>query len=50
MGLSDLVNECESVFHYLRDVWSAMPVALQILVYAAFGGIIFISVLRGIWR
>lgn len=50
MGLSDLVNECAAVYDFLRGVWSVLPVAVQILVYATFGGIIFISVLRSIWR
>lgn len=50
MGLSDLVNECSTVFLFLRGIWDALPIAVQILVYSSFGGLIFISVLRTIWR
>lgn len=50
MGLIDLISEVSGVFAFLRDVWSAIPVAIQILIYAAFGGVVYISIMRSIWR
>lgn len=50
MGLIDLVLEVEPVFEFLRNMWTALPVAIQTLVLASFGGLIYLSVLRGIRR
>lgn len=50
MGLIDLIAEVSGVFAFLRDVWTAIPVAIQILIYAAFGGVVYIAVLRSLWR
>jgi len=50
MGLIDFVLEVEPVFAFLRDTWSALPVAIQTLIRASFGGLIYLSALRSIWR
>lgn len=50
MGLINLIAEVEPVFAFFRDVWAAFPVAIQALVLAAFGGVIYISALRSVWR
>lgn len=45
-----LVADCAGVFQFFGDCFSALPIALQLLVYAAFGGTAFIAVARSIRR
>lgn len=41
-----LIREVSGVFDFLRGVFDALPVAVQLLVSGAFGGIVYIAVLR----
>lgn len=41
-----LIGEVGGVFEFLRGVFDALPVAVQILISGAFGGIVYIAVLR----
>lgn len=45
-----LISECSAVFAFLRDFFSCLPNAIQILVYAAFGGAVYICLLRSLGR
>lgn len=45
-----LIAETAEVFAFLQGVYAALPVAIKILIYSAFGGIIYIAVMRSIWR
>lgn len=45
-----LIGETAGVFSFLRQVFSALPVAVKLLVYAAFGGMIYLAVLKSIRR
>lgn len=45
-----LIQETAGVFSFLRDFFAALPVAVKILTYGAFGGILYIAFLRSIWR
>lgn len=49
MGLISVLQEFELVFQYLRDVWSALPNMIQLLVYVSFGLVVFLAVLKSIW-
>lgn len=41
-----LIGEVSGVFSFLRDFFGYLPVAIQILTYAAFGGVLYISILK----
>ena len=41
-----LIGETAAVFDFLRGVYDALPNAIQMLVLAAFGGMIYIAVLN----
>ena len=45
-----LIAETAGVFAFLRDLWQTFPLAIQLLIYGTFGGVVFIAVLRGVWR
>lgn len=45
-----LIAETAGVFSFLRDVYSALPVAVKLLILGSFGGLIYIAVMRSIWR
>lgn len=45
-----LIFETREVFDFLRSVFELLPVAIRLLVYGAFGGVVFIAVVRGIGR
>lgn len=45
-----LIGETASVFDFLREVFSVLPVAIRLLVYAAFGGMVFIAIAKSIRR
>jgi len=45
-----LIHETTEVFAFLRSVFELLPVAIRLLVYGAFGGVVFIAVVRGIGR
>lgn len=49
MGLKSVLQEFSQVFEYLRDVWSALPNMIQLLIYLAFGVVILITVLKSLW-
>ncbi len=42
-----LIGETVSVFDFLRDLFGVLPVAVRLLVYGAFGGTVFICVVKG---
>lgn len=41
-----LISETTAVFAFLKDFFGCLPVAVQLLVYAAFGGVLYISMLK----
>lgn len=41
-----LIAETVGVFAFLQGVYAALPVAVKILIYGAFGGMIYIAVMR----
>lgn len=41
-----LIGETAAVLDFLRGVFDALPVAIQLLVTGTFGGMIYIAVLR----
>ena len=41
-----LISETVGVFEFLRDFFSYLPVAIQLLIYAAFGGVLYISLMK----
>ncbi len=45
-----LIAETAGVFGFLRDVFTMLPVAVKLLVYGAFGGVVYISIVRGLGR
>lgn len=45
-----LIGETARVFDFLRSVYAAFPVALRLLIIGAFGGVVFICVMRSIGR
>ena len=45
-----LISETVGVFEFLRSVYSAFPVAIRLLVVGAFGGVVFICVMRSAGR
>ena len=45
-----LIAETAGVFSFLQGVYEAFPVAVKILIYVAFGGIIYVALARSIWR
>lgn len=45
-----LIGETASVFAFLRDVYSSFPVAVKLLITGAFGGVIYLALLKSLWR
>lgn len=45
-----LIGEVAPVFSFLHDVFDILPVAIKLLIYCAFGGLIYIAVIRSIGR
>ena len=45
-----LIGETADVFSFLRDVFDCFPVAVKLLIYGAFGGVIYLSVMKGLGR
>lgn len=43
-----LIGETAGVFSFIRSVYDAFPVAIKLLVMGAFGGVVFIAILRGV--
>ena len=41
-----LIAETAGVFAFLRGVYDALPVAIQLLILASFGGTIYIAVIN----
>lgn len=41
-----LIAETAGVFEFLRGVYEALPVAVRLLVTGAFGGMIYIGVMK----
>ena len=50
MGVMDLLTEVTGVFSFLGQTYSCLPVAIRLLILSAFGGVVYISVLKSIWR
>lgn len=45
-----LINDIAPVFDFLRGVWDALPAVIKCLTISSFGGVVYISVLKSIWR
>lgn len=45
-----LIGETASVFNFLRDLFDALPVAVKLLTYGSFGGVVFLGVMKGLGR
>lgn len=43
-----LIGETAGVFMFLHQVFDILPVAVKLLVYGAFSGVVFIALLKGI--
>lgn len=41
-----LISECAGVFEFLKEFFFLLPTAVRILVYGAFGGAIYIAVMK----
>ena len=41
-----LIGECAAVFEFLRDFFFLLPTAIRILIYGAFGGVVYIAVMK----
>lgn len=58
MGLVDgslfesvgLIYQTSGVFEFLRSVFDLFPVAVKLLIYGSFGGVVFIAIARGLGR
>lgn len=50
MGLTILVNEVGPVFTFLTDFFSCIPLPVRTLVFASFGSMVFLAVMKSIWR
>lgn len=45
-----LITGTSDVFSFLRDFYGCLPVAVRLLMHTAFGGMVFICILRNINR
>lgn len=45
-----LIFETAEVFSFLRNVFDLFPVAVKLLIYGSFGGVVYIAILRGLGR
>lgn len=45
-----LIGEVAGVFDFLRGVYDAFPIAVKLLVTSAFGGVVYIAVLKSVKR
>lgn len=45
-----LIAETAGVFIFLQGVFYALPFAVRMLIMGAFSGIIYITVIRSVWR
>lgn len=43
-----LIGETAGVFEFLRNLYNFLPVAVKLLIVGAFGGTMFIAVLRSV--
>lgn len=43
-----LIGATAGVFVYLHQIFDILPIAVKLLVYGAFGGVVFISLLKGL--
>lgn len=43
-----LIGKTAGVFAYLHQIFDVLPIAVKLLVYGAFGGVVFIAILKGI--
>lgn len=41
-----LIGETTAVFAFLKDFFGCLPIAVQLLIYAAFGGVLYITLLK----
>lgn len=44
--IGGLLGETVGVFEFLRDFFGLLPTAVRILTYAAFGGVLYISMMK----
>lgn len=45
-----LIAETAAVFEFLEDVYACLPVAIKLLIFGAFGGVMYIAVIKSIRR
>ena len=45
-----LIAETAAVFEFLEEVYACFPVAVRLLILGAFGGVIYIAVIKSIRR
>lgn len=43
-----LIGETVAVYNFIRSVYDALPVAIKLLILGAFGGVVFIAILRSV--
>ena len=43
-----LIGETAGVFMFLHQCFDILPISVKLLVYGAFGGVVFIGVLKGL--
>ena len=43
-----LIGATSDVFQFLSEVFTALPFAIQLLIYGAFGGVVLVALLRSI--
>lgn len=45
-----LIGEVSGVFDFLRELYFLLPTAVRLLIMSAFGGVLYIAVLKSIRR
>ena len=48
--MDSIIRDIGPVFAFLRGVWDAFPAILKVLTVSSFGGVVYIAVLKSIWR
>lgn len=45
-----LIGEVSGVFEFIRGVYDCFPTAVKLLIWSAFGGMVYLAVLKSIRR
>ena len=48
--MASVIRDIAPVFEFLRGVWDAFPAIVKVLTVSSFGGVVYIAVLKSIWR